>query len=163
MNKKRGIITQNRKLKGQHFFFCSCFYCLFLFFYSYTSTYQVTTTKTLSPTQFKYELKKQHGVLIDVRTSEEYNAECIAGAININMQATDFKARVETLDKNKTYFLYCLAGKRSLMAMHIMAQQGFKKVYDLKGGITEWKKKEFPVIKPKLQKNQQYSITHKPS
>ena len=108
------------------------------------------SAKTLPPAQFKHRLEKQHGVLMDVRTPEEYKMECIAGAINLDVQEEGFKNRLVNLDKNVTYFLYCLAGKRSAMAMGIMENAGFKKVYDLKGGITEWKKKGFPVTKPKL-------------
>jgi len=107
------------------------------------------SAKTLTPTEFKHQLEKQRGILVDVRTLEEYKVECIAGAININVQADDFKTRIVNFEKNEAYFLYCVAGKRSAIAMGIMADAGFKKVYDLKGGLTEWKKKGFPVTKPK--------------
>jgi rhodanese-related sulfurtransferase len=119
-----------------------------VFLNSFTSVHPVNDAITLSPSQFKHQLKKQHGVLIDVRTPEEYQAECIAGAVNINVQADDFKTRIGNFDKNKKYFLYCGTGKRSAMAMDIMMEAGCKTVYDLKGGITEWKKKGFPVTKP---------------
>lgn len=108
------------------------------------------TAKTLSPEQFQQQLKKQHGVLVDVRTPEEFSTERIADAININVQADDFKIRIVNFDKDQVYFLYCGIGKRSAKAMDIMREVGFKKVYDLKGGLMEWKKKGFPVIKPKL-------------
>jgi rhodanese-related sulfurtransferase len=121
-----------------------------VFFNSYTSIHPATIEKTLSPAQFKHRLERHHGVLVDVRTPAEYQAECIAGAININVQADDFKTRIGNLDKNKEYFLYCGIGKRSAMARGIMEEAGFKTVYDLKGGLTEWKQKGFPVTKLQL-------------
>lgn len=108
------------------------------------------TAKSLPPAQFKHQLEKCNGVLVDVRTPEQYNSECIAGAININVQADDFKSRIENLNKSEAYFLYCGTGKRSAKAMEMMLEAGFKKVYDLKGGLTEWKKKGFPIAQPKL-------------
>ena len=108
------------------------------------------TAKTLPPEQFKSRLEKCKGVLVDVRTPDEYRSECIAGAINLDVQAEDFKTRISNFEKNETYFLYCGIGKRSAKAMDVMTDVGFKKVYDLKGGLTEWKKKGFPVSKPNL-------------
>ena len=122
----------------------------FLVLTMYTWNDLNSTAKTLPPTQFKNMLEKQRGVLIDVRTPEEYKTECITGAVNINVQADDFKTRISNLDKNKECFLYCGIGKRSAIAMGIMMEAGFKTVYDLEGGITEWKKQGFPVTKPQL-------------
>jgi rhodanese-related sulfurtransferase len=45
---------------------------------------------------------------------------------------------LEELDKDKTYFVYCLAGGRSAQACGIMKQLGFEKVYNLVGGISQW-------------------------
>lgn len=71
----------------------------------------------------------------------------IAGATNINVEADDFKTRIAALDKNKTYFVYCRAGKRSTHAYDLMKEAGFSKVYNLEGGITEWKTAGLPVVK----------------
>lgn len=108
------------------------------------------TAKTLPPAQFKSKLEKCKGVLVDVRAPDEYRSESIAGAINLDVQSEDFKTRIVNFEKNETYFLYCGIGQRSAKAMDIMTGVGFKKVYDLKGGLTEWKNKGFPVSKPNL-------------
>jgi rhodanese-related sulfurtransferase len=41
-------------------------------------------------------------------------------------------------------------GKRSAKALSIMKKEGFKHVYDLEGGLTEWKKKGYNVTSAKL-------------
>jgi thioredoxin 1 len=46
---------------------------------------------------------------------------------------------VKALDKTKPVYLYCLSGGRSKQAANYLAKQGFAKVYNLEGGIMEWK------------------------
>jgi rhodanese-related sulfurtransferase len=101
--------------------------------------------KTLSAKDFKLKLEKLHGVLIDVRTPEEYLCACIPGSLNINMQGKLFEERIRKLDKNKNYFLYCGTGVRSFAAMEIMKKAGFTKLFDLEGGLTNWVKYDFPM------------------
>ena len=95
--------------------------------------------QALLPTEFKDKLKKENGVLLDVRTPEEFSAEYISGAVNIDVRAGDFNSRIDALDKNKPYFLYCKSGKRSDEAYNLMKEKGFKSLVQLKGGIEEWK------------------------
>ena len=42
-------------------------------------------------------------VILDVRTADEYNAGYIAGAIDIDYYATEFKANIGKLDRNNYY------------------------------------------------------------
>ncbi len=107
----------------------------------------------LSPERFQKKLTEEKGVLIDVRTSEEYAEEHIDGAINGNVQDVNFKKWIDSLDKSKAYFLYCKSGKRSAQAMDMMKENGFKKLYMLKGGMIEWRLKEMPVVKKEIIKN----------
>ena len=76
-------------------------------------------------------------ILLDVRTPDEFNSGKIPGAININVMDSSFIEEISSLDKSKTYFIYCLSGGRSGRACAIMANQGFD-VYNLAGGISSW-------------------------
>lgn len=105
---------------------------MFNIFSSETKAY-----KNLSGKEFKEELKKSNGILLDVRTPGEYAAGTINGSRNMDMMSSNFKASVNNLDKNKEYFLFCRSGNRSAQACSMMAKDGFK-VYNLKGGIGEW-------------------------
>jgi phage shock protein E len=111
-------------------------------------TFQVVSAQTLSPEDFRKTMKKENGVLIDVRTPEEFQAERIRGAINIDVMAATFTSQIESLDKTRAYFLYCGIGKRSAKAAGIMKEAGFTKVYDLEKGLGEWKSKGFETQKP---------------
>ncbi|MBI5403833.1 MAG: alpha/beta fold hydrolase [Ignavibacteriae bacterium] len=77
-------------------------------------------------------------VLLDVRTQEEYAVSYIEGAENIDIKSPDFTERLDKLDRNKTYLVYCKKGGRSSKAMEVMNSKGFDKVYNMLGGITKW-------------------------
>lgn len=70
-------------------------------------------------------------VLLDVRTPEEYSSGNIPNSINIDILSSDFKSKIELLDKNKEYLVYCRSGNRSSIAASIMATNGFIKIYNL--------------------------------
>lgn len=76
-------------------------------------------------------------MLIDVRTAEEFAEGHIPGATNIDVKASDFKDRINSLDKGKTAAVYCRSGVRSMTAAKILAGAGFK-VYNLQNGILGW-------------------------
>ena len=83
-------------------------------------------------------LMNQDVQLIDVRTSEEYSKGFIEEAQNIDYNSTDFANKISKLDKNKPVLLYCAMGGRSSKASKVFKSQGFKNIYDLKGGFLSW-------------------------
>ena len=78
-------------------------------------------------------------VIIDLRTEKEVVKGIIPGAIQMDFYKDDFSNNLKQLDKDKTYMVYCGYGGRSGKTAKLMSDQGFKEVYDLKGGITAWK------------------------
>ncbi|MFW6233324.1 MAG: rhodanese-like domain-containing protein [Nanoarchaeota archaeon] len=84
-------------------------------------------------------IKNDNVILIDIRTPQEYNEEHIEGAINIDYYASNFKDKINTLEKDKTYYIYCRSGRRTGDALGIFEVLGFNEVYDLSGGIISWK------------------------
>ena len=46
--------------------------------------------------------------------------------------------KIEKLDKDKPICVYCKKGGRSAKAAKRLKEIGFKKIYDLEGGITNW-------------------------
>ncbi|MCB0631545.1 MAG: rhodanese-like domain-containing protein [Lewinella sp.] len=98
-----------------------------------------TTTYTdLNVEQFAGMMNKKNVVVLDVRTPEETAQGKIDGAMEINVLEDDFADKVQTLDKKKTYLVYCRSGRRSQKAVEIMAGEGFKKLYNLLGGYNAW-------------------------
>lgn len=84
--------------------------------------------------EFKEKFEMDHGVVIDVRTREEYEA----GHLKItdaqyNWLDGEFHDAVDGMDKNQTYYLYCRSGNRSGQAARMMKERGFDNVYNVGG------------------------------
>ena len=89
--------------------------------------------------EFHELLEQQEGLqVVDVRTPKEFDLDRIPGAVNIDYWADDFVSRVGHLDKDKPVALYCAAGRRSAEAASKLEEMGFKKIYDLDGGMRAW-------------------------
>src|SRR5688500_7607118 len=97
--------------------------------------------KSLTPQEFKENLADSNAILIDVRTPEEVAQGVIPGAINIDIKDSTFTSKINALEKDKSYFVYCKAGVRSENAATQMEQLGFKNISVLDGGIVGWEKK----------------------
>jgi phage shock protein E len=76
--------------------------------------------------------------LIDVRTNQEHSGGHIPNSLNINLMSPDFKAKLEKLDKNLTYYVYCASGNRSKTACSQMNHMGFENVNNLRMGMMGW-------------------------
>lgn len=86
-------------------------------------------------------------IILDVRTPGEYQEEHLAGAQQLDFLNTEaFDAGIKQLDKSHTYYVYCRSGKRSHHACMKMQKQGLK-VFDMEGGILNWKKLGMPTTK----------------
>ena len=92
----------------------------------------------LSYNAFVDQLISDHnGVCIDVRTAEEFKQGSLRGAININYLSQNLADRLEELDPNKSYYVYCRTGRRSLRVCVILNNLGCKKVYNMIDGISK--------------------------
>jgi 3-mercaptopyruvate sulfurtransferase SseA len=62
----------------------------------------------------------------------------------VNLISKFFKTRLEVMDKNKTYVVYCKVGGRSKIAQKLMQQFGFVAVYNIIGGTLLWEEEGLP-------------------
>lgn len=97
--------------------------------------------------KFEKLVTKKNTMLLDVRTPEEVSEGHLEGAININYLGENFSEEIQTLDKKKTYLLYCRSGNKTRKAADMMQKSGFKHVYVLEGGIKAWQAAGKPVEK----------------
>jgi len=108
--------------------------------------------KSVGPYEFHLQyLKNDSALLIDVREPFEYRGKIIKGAVNIPSSG-NLEFASDTLDRKLALFLYCTTGYRSDRMAASMAGRGFSKVYSLDGGIIEWKKEGYPVIRGRKNK-----------
>jgi len=88
-------------------------------------------------------------VILDVRTSKEFEDEHIENAINLDYYSETFKDDLSKLDKNKVYVTHCQLGGRSAKTVVIMKDLDFVEVYNITGGIAGWKSKGLPTVRQK--------------
>lgn len=96
---------------------------------------------SLSAEEFEKAISEKDSVqVLDVRTPGEYSSGHIAHALLADWNdPAEFDRRIPYVDKDKPVYVYCLAGGRSAAAAAKMRQEGYKNVYELKGGINSWK------------------------
>jgi phage shock protein E len=97
--------------------------------------------------EFEKLWKDKKGTVLDVRTSKEFEAGHIPGAVNIDVNSPEFDKKVAELDKDKTYLVHCASGVRSVRACEKMNRLDFKQLINLQGGIKAWEKAGKPVEK----------------
>ena len=93
----------------------------------------------LSSEEFENKIKNDpQKVLLDVRTVPEHEEVRIPGSVLIDLYSHDFRNKIESLDKSKSYYLYCRSGNRSQHAAQMMIQMGYENVSHLAPGIIGW-------------------------
>lgn len=102
----------------------------------------------LSVTEFQKKLNADNtAILLDVRTPEEFVKGHLQNAIAINFFDPDFKEKVGKLDKTKPVYVYCAAGGRSAKALKVLQESGFKRAYNMLGGLNSWQAAGLPLVK----------------
>jgi len=85
--------------------------------------------------------------ILDVRTPGEYKQFSIKGAHLLPIG--HLQARIAELEpyKNDDIFIYCATGNRSTVASKILADAGFKRIYNLRYGAYDWARRGFPIVR----------------
>ena len=107
-----------------------------------------TPQKDVSVQKAQKLMKQKNVVVLDVRTKAEQDSGYIKKAVFIDYKKQDFKQKIQTLDKSKTYVVYCKSGRRSAETLTLMTSLGFTNVYNVLGGIDAWRKAKLPEQKP---------------
>ena len=107
-----------------------------------TTTCRSTVITSLDTDLFEKTLQEtSNPQLVDVRTLKEYAEGHLPGVILMDIREDTFTLLIQKLDKTRPVFVYCRSGKRSLDAAKILEKNKFTLVYNLEGGILEWKEK----------------------
>lgn len=125
-------------------------FCLISFFLITIAMAQNTIPKVLEELNTKSvpyitveELQtKENYTLLDSREPKEFNVSHIKNAVNVGFNKFNAKKVAATLtDKNATIIVYCSIGVRSEKIGEKLKKMGYKNVFNLYGGIFEWKNK----------------------
>ena len=77
--------------------------------------------------------------ILDVRTSKEYDAGHIEGALLIPVD--DIRKNISMLDPGKETIIYCRSGYRAYLALRVLRNIGFSDVKLLNGSYLSWDRK----------------------
>ncbi len=107
--------------------------------------YSAPSYKAVSSAEAAEILKNTSPFILDVRTIEEYRDAHIAGAHLVPVQILQRELAELEPYKERDLFIYCATGNRSTVAARILIENGFKKIYNLRYGISDWMQKGYPV------------------
>lgn len=103
----------------------------------------------LSPMDFYEKLKASNeALIIDTRPASDYEDFRMPNSVSAPQRSVLFPI-LEQANKNAPVFVYCGMGAKSGIVCKLIKEKGFKKVYNLKGGLRSWKRKDMPLDKVK--------------
>ena len=95
-----------------------------------------TSVPEITPRELKARLDRGDDLyILDVREPHEYQICNIGGHL---IPLGDLSRRVNELDSAREIVAHCRSGKRSAEAAEFLRKAGFKKIWNLKGGILAW-------------------------
>ncbi|HUP88642.1 MAG TPA: rhodanese-like domain-containing protein [Longimicrobiales bacterium] len=93
----------------------------------------------------RWLMEKKHGLrIVDIRSAEDYAAFHLPKAENIQLGSIN---RLE-VKPGQTVVLYSDGGTHAAQAWFILRARGFRNVYFLRGGLTEWMDEVMAPIAP---------------
>ena len=101
--------------------------------------FESTEVNVISDAQF-IEIQDTDYILIDVRTTQEYESGHIHDAIHFDFYSESFQKEILSLDKSSSIILYCRTQNRSTKTANFLKENGYKEITVLEGGITSWVK-----------------------
>lgn len=95
--------------------------------------FETDSIKKITPQEFEQALKSSPIHVLDVRKPSEYEAEHILDVENVPL---DYINRdMHKLDRDKTYYVHCAGGYRSVIFESILKSRGMHNLIDVGGGF----------------------------
>ncbi len=97
------------------------------------------TVQLITVSEMKSLMQLGDVQLVDVRSEKEFASGHISRAQNIVYLGDNWEKEFSKLDREKPVLVYCERGGRSKRCTNKLVAAGFQKIYDLEGGIQQWK------------------------
>jgi len=103
--------------------------------------------KNVPPSEAVALMNRQHAVVLDVRTDDEFKQGHVINSVHIPVGM--LASRINELERHKSHPLVvvCRTGQRSTQACSILRKHGFESLYGLAGGIVAWQGANLPLAK----------------
>jgi rhodanese-related sulfurtransferase len=104
---------------------------------------ELDQVRSVLATDFESTFIYGNSTALDVRNREECISGIVAGARLIPLSQLNREAL--SIDRNKTCYLYCVSGYRSIVAASLLKRLGFGNVVNVTGGMNEIRKTAMPL------------------
>jgi len=117
-----------------------------ILFFLYKKGVILANFEKISPTQAYHMIKSNKNIyILDIRTPQEVKADGKIPNSHL-IPLYQLSKNINKLPKDKEIIVYCRSGNRSVAAARLLSSLGYK-VYNLNGGIIQWKKDGLPIKK----------------
>ncbi|MCE7631291.1 rhodanese-like domain-containing protein [Vibrio fluvialis] len=116
------------------------------------SIYKSSTAayKEVTASQVTHLMNRENGVVVDIRTKEDYKRGHITDAVHI--LPSDIKAgNLAALESHKSdpIIVVCKTGQTARESAELLAKAGFANVNLLKNGLVAWNEANLPLVRGK--------------
>ena len=109
--------------------------------------YRQASYREVTSNQAADLIKNEQPIILDVRTPNEYKRGHLHDSVLIPVQELQQRSKELGVHKNREILIYCATGNRSTVASKILIDNGFKHIVNMRGGIYDWSKKNYPVVR----------------
>ena len=104
---------------------------------------EVDSLARITAEELANKLKNESVTIADVRKPGEFESEHVEDAVSFPLDYVN--ANLNALDKNKTQYMVCRSGYRSVVAASILKKNGYTNLVDVKGGMNAIEQTEAPL------------------
>ena len=127
-----------------------------------TATISAQQVNHVNSSEFSTLITSGEGIVLDVRTPQEYSQGHIDNSTLISTNDPKFIEKVSLLKKDKPIYIYCLTGSRSYAVANFLTKNGYSKIYNLRRGIIEWQSNGYSLVRnasPVKNENKSFTVT----
>ncbi len=108
--------------------------------------YQQANYQEVTPKGAAELIRNIAPLVLDVRTPGEYSRGHLKDSVLIPLQQLQARWQEIARHKDKNLLIYCATGNRSTVAAKILIDNGFKRIFNLRQGISGWEREKHPVV-----------------
>ncbi len=102
--------------------------------------YEIDTVASITAEDLSKLYEKGDAQILDVRKASEFESEHVVDAINAPLDYVN--ESMALVDKNKTCYVHCRSGYRSMSFVSILQARGYRNLIDVSGGLQSMKENE---------------------
>ena len=140
-------MSQLAEFIGNHLWLSLAFIAVLFLYLSMILNEKMQAFSNINTSQLTQLVNHKDAVVIDTRSSNDFNNGHIVNAIN--MPLADIISGNKSIDnlKDKTVITYCVSGITSKTACKHLIKSGVSNVFNLTGGINSWIGEKLPLVK----------------